>query len=312
MPTDNSSTTPASTSGGPAAQGTDPAPTPAPGVAAAAAAPTPMSAPAPVPAPVDATNALSTLLSLIAGVMAAQNQGQPAPTPPAVSFPAFVSTDAFPADKSLPNLNLFPSVETSTLLDIARHDFRPIDLCKLDSRYRNKADFYRLEGNAPRSSALKDYPSLHSLLTPLATYFAILQAFAATAGSAQATFVMGHAASRYITHLLELHQRYEWSAVVQYHMQFHLHRRQEMLTGSYTGWSQPDNLLMTEYLFGRQRASVSASPLSSSKPKMDISNQTCFAFNKGTCTASPCPNSRIHKCRKCGNLGHMEKDCTRN
>ncbi|KAF5384159.1 hypothetical protein D9615_003180 [Tricholomella constricta] len=289
--TTGSASASASSSTEPAAQAPGPVPPPAPSPDAAA------TASAPAPTPVDATATLSTLLSLIAGVMAAQNQGQPAaPSPATVSFPAFVSTDAFPAGKSLPNL--FPSIETSTLLDIARHEFRPIDLCKLDSRYRNKADVDRLEGTAPRSSALKDYPSLHSLLTPLTMYFAVLQAFAAMAGNTHATFIMGHAAARYITHLLELHQRYEWSAVVQYHMQFHLHRRQEMLTGSYTGWSQPDNLLMTEYLFGRQRSSTTASTPSriSNKPKTDISSQTCFAFNKGSCTTTPCPNGRIHKC----------------
>ncbi|KAG6887306.1 hypothetical protein C0992_012910 [Termitomyces sp. T32_za158] len=53
--------------------------------------------------------------------------GQFNPTP---SFPAFISTDQSSAGKSL--TALFPTIETSTLLDIAQHEFRPMDLCKLD------------------------------------------------------------------------------------------------------------------------------------------------------------------------------------
>ncbi|KAF9459368.1 hypothetical protein BDZ94DRAFT_1146997, partial [Collybia nuda] len=132
---------------------------------------------------------------------------------------------------SLPNL--FPSVEPSLLLDIACHEFCPIDLCKLDLHFWSKADVECLESTAPHVGGLKEYPSFHSLLIPLHSYFAILQAFAASAS--------------------DLHQLYNWSAVVQYHMEFHLHCHQEMSNGVYSGWAQPDNMLMTCYLFGCAR-----------------------------------------------------------
>ncbi|KAF8218392.1 hypothetical protein L208DRAFT_1057533, partial [Tricholoma matsutake] len=121
--------------------------------------------------------------------------------------------------KSLPSL--FPAIETSMLLEIAWHEFRPIDLCKLDSYFRNKADVEHLESATPCVSGLKEYPSLHSLLIPLSTYFTILQAFSASAGNAHTTFLIGLSAARYTAHLLDLHQNYKWTAVVQYHMQFH-------------------------------------------------------------------------------------------
>lgn len=197
------------------------------------------------------------------------------------------------------------------LLEIARHEFRPIDLCKLDSRFRSKIDVERLDNVANRTGALKEYPSLHALLIPLSIYFDILQAFAASAGDANATFLIGHNAALYTAHLIDLHQTHEWSAVVQYHMQFHLHRRQEMINGSYVGWGQPDQLLMSQYLFNRLRGtgSASSSRSGSGKPKRDTSGETCFAFNKGSCSATPCPDGRIHKCRKCNSVDHGEKTC---
>lgn len=228
--------------------------------------------------------------------------------PAAATFPAFVSSDASQAGKSIPNL--FPTIETSTLLEIARHDFRPIDLCKLDSRFRNKADVERMESAAPRAGALKEYQSLHSLLIPLQRYFRVLQAFAMSANDAQATFVIGNAAGEYMAHIMELHQNYDWNAVIQYHMQFHLYRRQEMRDGSYAGWALPDSLLIAQYLTGHARA-ASASTSRSAKTtstKRDIAGETCYSFNRGFCT-TPCSAGRAHKCRKCSAADHAEKDC---
>ena len=116
-----------------------------------------------------------------------------------------------------------------------------------------------------------------------------------------------------MAHLLDLHQNYEWMVVVQYHwhMQFHPYHCQEMLDGSYSGWAQPDQLLMSQYLFGCMRATTGTSSLRSGtgKSKRDIGNETCFAFNKGLCLTSPCPDGHIHKCRRCGASDHNEKTC---
>ncbi|KAG6876671.1 hypothetical protein C0992_012133 [Termitomyces sp. T32_za158] len=226
---------------------------------------------------------------------------------PPLAFPAFISTDQSSAGKSLPAL--FPAIETSLLLDIARHEFRPLDLCKLDpaSKFR-RADMERSDNGGSRVTGTKDYPALHNLLIPLSTYFSVLQAFAATSGNAHATFLIGHGAARYASHLMNLNQKYEWAAVLQYHVHFYLNRRQEMLAGSYAGWAKPDDLLLTEFCLGNARMPA-ASRKPAGKRDRDVSSETCFAFNKGTCTASPCPDGRVHKCRKCGGKEHGEKDC---
>ncbi|KAF8237877.1 hypothetical protein L208DRAFT_1245138 [Tricholoma matsutake] len=213
------------------------------------------------------------------------------------------------AGKSPPGL--FPAIETSVLLEIAQHESHPIDLCKLDLCFRNKVDVEHLESTTSCVGALKEYPSLHSLLIPLSTYFAVLQAFSASAGNAHATFLIGHSAACYMAHLLDLHQNYKWTAVVQYHMQFHLHCHQEMLNGSYSGWAQPNQLLMSKYLFGHMRATggTSSSCSGSGKSKHNVSSKTCFAFNKGSCLTSPCLDRCIHKCCKCSATDHGEKTC---
>ncbi|KAF8229660.1 hypothetical protein L208DRAFT_1479816 [Tricholoma matsutake] len=248
--------------------------------------------------------------------MAQQNQqlitqaqnNPPAPVAPALpSFLAFISTDVSPAGKSLPSL--FPAIETSVLLEIAQHEFCPINLCKLDSHFR--VDVKHLESTTSCVGMLKEHPSLHSLLIPLSTYFTVLQAFSTSAGNAHTTFLIGHSAACYMAHLLDLHQNYKWMAVVQYHMQFHLHCCQEMLNGSYSGWAQPDQLLMSQYLFSRMHATGGTSSLcsGSGKSKCDVSSETHFAFNKGSCLTSPCLDGHIHKCRKCSATDHGEKTC---
>ncbi|KAG5734809.1 hypothetical protein E4T56_gene730 [Termitomyces sp. T112] len=102
--------------------------------------------------------------SLTSGIQAA---------PPA-AFPAFMSTDQSPASKSLPAL--FPAIETSMLLDIAHHEFCPMDLY----------------ANSLWITGSKDYPAFHNLLIPLSTYFLVLQAFEALSDDAHATFLIGH------------------------------------------------------------------------------------------------------------------------
>ena len=63
----------------------------------------------------------------------------PTPAITANSFPQFAPAANLPTPgTSL--LDLFPSVKASILLDIARHDFEPSDLYKLDSKYRDKAE----------------------------------------------------------------------------------------------------------------------------------------------------------------------------
>ena len=224
-------------------------------------------------------------------------------------LPPFVAAPSPFAGKSLQNQ--FPEVEAGTLLDIVRHEFRPGDLFKLSLRVRDKVDPDRSESSKKISGPYAAYPSLHSLLTPLTTYFSVLQSFAASSGDATAASSIGIGGQRYIAHVLDLHQRYEWLAVVEYHIHFHLRRRCEMADGNYNGWLQADPDLLNSYVYDRRRSS-NRSEGSRGSAKRDVKDQVCFAFNKGDCLTSPCPSGRLHKCRKCSSSEHGERNCKKN
>ncbi|KAF8990899.1 hypothetical protein BDQ17DRAFT_1433446 [Cyathus striatus] len=75
----------------------------------------------------------------------------------------------------------FPHVEAGIILDIARHEFRPVDLCKLDSCICDKTDTRStLDLNngiltaKPTTGSSRDYPHFTSLLPLLTVYFSIL------------------------------------------------------------------------------------------------------------------------------------------
>ncbi|KAF5360107.1 hypothetical protein D9757_014816 [Collybiopsis confluens] len=130
--------------------------------------------------------------------------------------------------------NAFPSLEPATLLDIARHDIRPMDLRKLDSKLCEKADD---TGSTSlflsRDSSTRDYPSLSALLVPLNLYFRVLIHFASSSDRADIITALSTSVLLYLDHLNDLNNRYEWPAVLQYHMEFHALRRREMIKGSY-------------------------------------------------------------------------------
>lgn len=108
-----------------------------------------------------------------------QNAGHGPPAVPAVpatavtaqSFPAFVApAPVAHTGKSL--LDWFPTTEGSMLLNIAKHDFKPSDLYKLDSKFRDKAErsILTIDGDNVRlcgDPTAKDYPSLNAILPPL-------------------------------------------------------------------------------------------------------------------------------------------------
>ncbi|KAG5337479.1 hypothetical protein C0989_009575 [Termitomyces sp. Mn162] len=128
--------------------------------------------------------AFAALANQLPGLTSSFAAGMPGvQTNPPPSFPAFVSTDQSPAGKSLPVL--FPTIKTSMLLDIACHEFHPMDLCKLNpaSKFRH-TDLDCTDSSNSRITGTKDYPALHNLLIPLSTYFSVLQAFAASSGNA--------------------------------------------------------------------------------------------------------------------------------
>ena len=89
------------------------------------------------------------------------------PSPPtAVQFPPFVVVQS-PGTPRKSGLDKFPAIKANILLDIARHEFDPMDLYKLDLKTSDQ--------QWPEEASVRSYPSL----TPLTTYFTILSTFAA-------------------------------------------------------------------------------------------------------------------------------------
>ncbi|KIK59088.1 hypothetical protein GYMLUDRAFT_44818 [Collybiopsis luxurians FD-317 M1] len=222
---------------------------------------------------IGALNSLSSdqLLQLLIGTLQSRQQstsGFPS-APPLPTLPPFTAAPVQPR-KSL--FDMFPLVEASMLLDIARHELRPIDLRKLDSKLRDKADD---EGSLAtflaRASSSKDYPSLSAIISPLTLYFRILTHFAISGGQPDVVAILVTGLFAYIDHLNFLNQRYDWSAVLQYHMAFHGLRRREMMNGVYDGWEKADQQLMALHLWGHESAkrtspaSVAASALKSKR-----------------------------------------------
>ncbi|KAJ8089341.1 hypothetical protein PM082_014589 [Marasmius tenuissimus] len=165
-----------------------------------------------------------------------------------------------------------------------------------------------------QASSSKDYPSFAALLTPLMLYFRILTQFAVSGGNLDAVAALTYGLFAYIEHLSSLNHRYEWSAVLQYHMAFHGLRRRDMVNGIYDSWGKSEPELMTQFLWGHERVkrsspSTSTSSSAQKAKKGPIEQQMCFAFNKGSCTTSPCP--RIHKCSTCNSKDHGASGCSK-
>lgn len=208
----------------------------------------------------------------------------------------------------------FPDVKSSLLLDIMRHHLAPDDLGKLDFHGRPLA--IDTKGKASTSSSLR-YKSVFDLVVPLLTYFQVLGAFAATSGSALDVLQVMRGGMLYVSHIIDLSTRYQWEAVVRYHSRFHDARLVDMEEGDYSGWGKKDIDLMADTLVGwevrdkgRSTGGGSGSKSSDkSAASLPITQQVCWDYNKGHCSATPCPNGRIHKCRKCNSTDHGQHAC---
>ncbi|KAK1228251.1 hypothetical protein PQX77_008711 [Marasmius sp. AFHP31] len=230
------------------------------------------------------------------------------------TVPAFVSA---PAQLSKSLFDAFPFVtDASVLLDVTRHELKPIDLRKLDSKLCAKADNdSSLATFDSRTSSSKDYPSLASLTRPLGLYFQILIYFASSGGQLDVVTALSMGMIKYMVHLSDLNQRYEWDAVRMYHLDYHAVHRRDMMNGDYSGWGKPDADLITEHLFGQDKKLHAALPTatssSPSKPtkRVPIDQQTCFTWNSGSCTNNPC--KQIHRCSTCQSKDHTEAACTK-
>ena len=119
-----------------------------------------------------------------------------------------------------------------------------------------------------------------------------------------ATLTITNGCNIYIVHLFTLNCQFQWNAFLQYHKAYFLSWHCKMARGDYSGWLCSDVLLMNEHLYGHPHIQNHSGPSKGSQSatisaKQPVAAQTCFAFNKGTCTSSPCPNGCIHKCQKC-------------
>ncbi|KAF9255027.1 hypothetical protein L218DRAFT_1009006 [Marasmius fiardii PR-910] len=99
---------------------------------------------------------------------------------PPPTVPAFI---AAPVSTSKSLFDTFPFTEASTLLEVTCHELWPINLGKLDSKLRDKADDEgTITSFTSQTSTTKDYPLLSSIIHPLNLYFRILLAFASSGG----------------------------------------------------------------------------------------------------------------------------------
>ncbi|KAF9255276.1 hypothetical protein L218DRAFT_967459, partial [Marasmius fiardii PR-910] len=221
--------------------------------------------------------------------------------------PAFIAGPV-PERKSL--FAAFPRLEASTILDVTRHDLIPTDIHKLDSKLRQKAvDQGTLASLTSRSGSSKDYPSLSTLLYPFGVYIQILTHFTASGGQIDVLLALSTSMMQYIMHLNDLNLCYEWDAVLAYHMAYHVEQRHEMRSNDYSGWGKLDDQLITKFLSGRLKSSRPSSASQSSKPgkKVPIEQQSCFAYNSGTCTSKDC--KRLHQCSTCQSKDHVKDSC---
>ena len=267
----------------------------------------PQSIPSSTPTPIVLTaDALQVLLAHVTRNpptgTSVQMTASPTTVPvPQANLPPFHSTTTTFVAPGESLYDLFPLIETSTILDITKHIFKPLDLFKLDPTL--DFDNGTISARA-HSGSLQDYPHLSSLVEPLTIYFDILSAYAASSNNVAATYAIVTGGLHYIRHLSTLDRSYHWHAVLQYHKAFFVLRCREMLRGDYTGWARSDGQLMNRHLYHRVRSSAmnlskpSGVATSSSSPT-PVSSEICYSFNTGNCTTAPCPSGRIHNCQNC-------------
>lgn len=135
----------------------------------------------------------------------------------------------------------FPFIHADVVIQVAMHEFKPDDLCKLDTRlFRGRRWVV--------GTLLLDYFSLESLFRPLSTYFRILQTAAASTGDYARAYQVGYDGLRYYAQLQDFNEEYCWADVIHYHREFHRKRLGEMAVGDYSGWGRPDLALQIKYL----------------------------------------------------------------
>ncbi|KAF8506251.1 hypothetical protein JB92DRAFT_2543755, partial [Gautieria morchelliformis] len=154
----------------------------------------------------------------------------------------------------------FPHVEPALRLAIAKNEFHPSQLYKLDAtvKERPKPKTFEITDSGEflqqeRDASPKDYPSFRALYDPLVTYFEILEYFIISSGNIPAIHQVVLGCSEYLRILYQVYMHYDWPAVLQYHFMFHNRRLAEMREGDYTGWRVMDAELASLYLYGNPK-----------------------------------------------------------
>ncbi|KAF8587742.1 hypothetical protein K439DRAFT_1311555, partial [Ramaria rubella] len=155
----------------------------------------------------------------------------------------------------------FPHIDCVLQLSIARHEFRPRHLFKLDAMIKEKPHpkSFKISNSGEftqhkRDASPKDYPSFRSIFDPLTVYFKILQFFVIASVNVPAIHQVVFGCSEYTRILYQIYTQYEWAAVLHYHFLFHNRRLAEMREGDYSGWRAMDAELASLYLYGNPRS----------------------------------------------------------
>ena len=140
----------------------------------------------------------------------------------------------YPPAKALPVLRAtFVNVEEKLIECIINHQLLARDLYKLQPQYTSKEDL--------RDASLYKNPG--AVLHPLHVYFAILSEYLTYSAITLVFF-------RYLNHLRDLINVYEWPTVLEYHQSYFNHRVFDMRTwGDYGSWGLPDCKLMNQLGF---------------------------------------------------------------
>lgn len=93
-------------------------------------------------------------------------------------------------------------------------------------------------------SAFDGCSNIDVLSSHLTLYFLNLQQHVVRTHGENVGLEFEEAVQHYIRHLADLNQRYPWTSVLMYHVEFHRDRCQEMTRGQFGGWSTADSDLM--------------------------------------------------------------------
>ncbi|KAJ7624843.1 hypothetical protein FB45DRAFT_1030964 [Roridomyces roridus] len=162
-------------------------------------------------------------------------------------------------------------MDAAVILAITSHSLSPLELPRLLSPLTARESYAAPPGStlaALHRLAFTHFPTLPSLLRCLTKYFEVLGAFVASrGGTSWEVFAVLRASTTYTSYLTELHQHYEWAAVVAYHVEFHAARLQQMKhDGDYSGWTKPDLELLSRFVWPKHLHSFPRDLVAAKKP----------------------------------------------